>query len=156
MDKETDIILLADVTKYLLTIMPVGDVPKVMTQSHCLNKVFVEAQTTTYGAGNFRNILYMENPTGNMIIFEERKDLGFVNVTGIGRGMHNLIGIMEKHGAVGWVIGAPVFFSMTANAISAECCVCGKRIELSLVIIVFYLLKDLFSCHVVALYVGIR
>lgn len=38
----------------------------------------------------------MEHSVGYMVVFDERKDLGFVNISGIGSGIENPVGIDGK------------------------------------------------------------
>ena len=59
-------------------------VPQVVTKGNCLNEIFIEPQQTPDGSTDLRDQLHMENAVGNMIVLNEVKYLGLVDVSGIG------------------------------------------------------------------------
>jgi hypothetical protein len=58
-----------------------------------LNQILIKPQKPADGACNLGDQLHMENPMGYMVVLDKIEYLGFVDVTRIGQGMENPVGI---------------------------------------------------------------
>ena len=65
------------------TVMAERGMPNVMCKSNGFNKILVEFEQSPYGPGYLGDQLNVENPMGDMIVFDEIEDLGFINVSRI-------------------------------------------------------------------------
>ena len=90
----------------------------IVPKRYGLYQIFVEPQKTTYGSCNFRYKLYMQNPVCDMIIFDEVKDLCFVDIAGIGKRVENPVGINRKTLSVALVYLDPKWVSPFAAPFS--------------------------------------
>ena len=96
-------------------------VPDVVSQGDVLDQVFIEPQQTADGAGDFGDQLYMQHAMGDMVMFDQVKDLGLVDVTGIGLGMQNPVRIQRKMLAMAF---SNLGFVFTAHGLATQA---GKR-----------------------------
>ena len=76
--------------------MAKGRVADIVSKRNRFNQILIEIQKPPDGSRNFGNKLYVEDPMRNMIIFDQIKDLGFINVSGIGQGMEYPVHIDGK------------------------------------------------------------
>jgi hypothetical protein len=106
-------------------------VADIVPQGNGLDKVFVQPQETANGPGNLGDQLHMQDPVGYVVIVDQVKHLGFVNISGIGSGMENPVRIQGK--------GLPVADLLFLNAADTVTTVGGKRRQISL----FALVKPL-------------
>ncbi len=80
MEKLPDAILLAESGKAALPEMSIRNMADIMTEGNCLDKVFIKAETSSYRPRNLRNELDMDYTMGNMVVFDERENLGLIDV----------------------------------------------------------------------------
>ena len=59
----------------------------VVSKGNCFNEIFVEPEYSPHGSSYLGDQLYVEDPMGNMIILDKIKDLGFINISRIGKGV---------------------------------------------------------------------
>jgi len=67
-----------------------------MPQGNGFDQVLIQAKESAHRPGNFGHKLHMEYPVSYMIISDHVKDLGLVNISGVGLGMQNPVGIKGK------------------------------------------------------------
>jgi hypothetical protein len=96
MQKGTNSIALGNFGEEALPVMPKGGVADVMSQGYGLNQIFIEPQKTADGPGNFRHKLNMKYPMGDMVMFNQIKDLGLVYITGVGQGVEDTVRIQGE------------------------------------------------------------
>ena len=65
----------------------------IVSQSNRFDQVLVKPQKTTDRSGNLGNQLHMEDPVGDMVVFHQVKNLGFIDIAGISQGIENAIHI---------------------------------------------------------------
>ena len=87
----------------------------IMTQRNGFRQILVEPEQPGDGSGNFGDKLNMQNAMGDVIVFDEVKHLGFVNVSGIGQGMQNPVRIQGKTLSV---TAQDAFFTLSPNSIN--------------------------------------
>ena len=75
--------ILAQAVKDMFSFMTKGRMTKVMSQGNCLYQIFVQAKKTTCCSGNSGDQLYMKDTMGYVVIINQGKNLGFVNIAGI-------------------------------------------------------------------------
>jgi len=92
-EKRPDIVLLAKSGEDPFAIMAEGGVTDVVAQGDGFDEVLVEAQVTADGAGNLGQELDVEDPVADVLVFYEIKDLGLVDIAGIGSGMQDAVGV---------------------------------------------------------------
>jgi hypothetical protein len=68
----------------------------VVPQSDRLNQVLVQPEEAAYGSGHFRDQLDMEHPVGDVVVLDQVKDLSFIDVSRVGKGMKDSIRIQRK------------------------------------------------------------
>jgi hypothetical protein len=68
----------------------------IMTKSYGLDQIFIQFKKTPYGPGDLGDKLYVQNPVGDMIVFYKIKDLGFVDVAGIGQRMEDPVRVNRE------------------------------------------------------------
>jgi len=91
-----DAVGLAEPGEDALAVVAEGRVPDVVPQGDGFEQVLVEAQVAANGPGNLGEKLNVEDPVADMLMLNEIKDLGFVNIAGIGLGMEDTVGIYRK------------------------------------------------------------
>ena len=96
MEEGSDAVSLAESRKDSLTIVAEGRVADVVSQRNGLQEILVEAEVTADGAGDFGEKLNVKGPVAYMVVLDEIKDLGFVNIAGIGLGMEDAVGVYRK------------------------------------------------------------
>jgi hypothetical protein len=67
-----------------LPVVPEGAVPDIVAQGDGLNKVFVQGKQAAAGSGDLGNELDVQNAVGDVVILNQVKNLGLVDVPGIG------------------------------------------------------------------------
>ena len=82
--------------QYPFPIVPKGRMADVVPQADGFDEIFVEPQIAADGAGDAGDQLDMEHPVGEVIVFDQGKNLGFVDVPGIGLGVEDAVGIHGK------------------------------------------------------------
>jgi hypothetical protein len=87
----------------MFAIMAERRVTDVMAQGDGLNKILVEMEKAAYGSGDAGDQLHMQNPVGDVVIGDQAEDLSLVDVTGVGLGVEDAVGIQG--------IGLPVAIS---------------------------------------------
>jgi hypothetical protein len=90
-----------------------------MAQGNGLDQVLIQPQKTADSSADFGNQLDMQNPMGDVIVFDQIKNLGLVDIPGIGKGMQYPIRIKGKSLTVS-VFG--MGFRPPAESVSAEGC----------------------------------
>jgi hypothetical protein len=76
--------------------MAEGGVTDIVAKGNSLDKIFIEMQEAADSPGYSGYQLNMQNPVGYMIIGDEGKDLGFVDIPGVGTGVEDPVGIEGK------------------------------------------------------------
>ena len=87
----------------------------VMAERDRLDQILVEPEKAADGSSNTRDNLHMQDPVRDMIVVNQRENLGFIDITGISLGMEDAVGIMGK--------GLPVIrqgFAGSANGVTAR------------------------------------
>jgi len=79
-----------------LPVVPEGAVADVVAQGDGLNKIFVQRKQASAGPGDLGNELDVQNAVGDMVVLDQVKNLGLVNVAGIGVRMKNAVCIQRK------------------------------------------------------------
>ena len=79
-----------------LSVMPKGGMPDVMAQAGRFDEVFIQTQIPSYGSGHPWDQLDMNDPVGQVVIVDQGKDLGFIDIPGKGKGIQNPVGICWK------------------------------------------------------------
>jgi hypothetical protein len=87
----TDSRLLAQFGKVRFTVVPEGTMPDVVSQSDCLDQVFVETQKSSDGPGYLGYKLNMEDSVGDMVIIHEVEDLSLVYISCVCKGVENSV-----------------------------------------------------------------
>ena len=95
-EKRPDIVLLTESGEDPFAVMAEGGVTDVVAEGDGFDEILVEAQVTADGAGNLGKELDVENPVANVFVFYEIKDLGFVDIAGIGAGMQDAVGVHRE------------------------------------------------------------
>ena len=93
MEKRPDIMLFAESREDPFTIMAERGVTDVVAQGDGFDEILVEAQVAADGAGNLGKELDVENPVADVLVFYEIKNLGLVDIAGIGSGMQDAVGV---------------------------------------------------------------
>jgi hypothetical protein len=91
--EKTDLMLPAEIGEHSFPIMPEWGVSDVVSQGNRLNEIFIQAQESADGSGNFGYQLNMEDPVGNMIVLDQIKYLCFIDIPRICPGMENPVRI---------------------------------------------------------------
>ena len=65
--------------KNLFTVMSKGCMPQVMTESNCLNQIFVEIKCSSYCSGNLRNLDCMCQSRSEMVPLRSKKYLSLMH-----------------------------------------------------------------------------
>jgi hypothetical protein len=78
-----------------------------MAQGGGFDQILVEPQVPADGPGHPGQQLHVQDPVGEMIVSDQRKYLGFVNVAGERQGVENPVGILAERLAV--FVVRPVF-----------------------------------------------
>ncbi len=60
--------------------MPIRDMSDIMTESNCLDEIFIQAETSSDRPRDLRNKLDMNYTMGDMVVFDERENLGLIDV----------------------------------------------------------------------------
>jgi hypothetical protein len=71
-----------------------------MAQGYGLQKVGVQTQVPAYGPGHAGDHLDMEDPMGYMVVFQQVKNLGLINIAGIGLGVEYAVHIQSPRPAM--------------------------------------------------------
>jgi hypothetical protein len=86
----------------------------IMAKGNGLDEILVEMEKTANGSGDAGDQLHVQDPVGDVVVGDQAEDLGLVDVTGVGPGMEDAVGIQG--------IGLPVtssrlvFSSLGMNA----------------------------------------
>lgn len=80
----------------LFAVMAEGGVTDVVAEGDRLDKILVEMEKTPHRTGDFGNELDMQHPVRDMIVLDQGEHLGLVDVTSVGAGMENAVGILGK------------------------------------------------------------
>jgi len=83
--------LLTQFGKVRFTVVPEGAMPYVVSQSYCLDQVFVETQKSSDGPGYLGYELNMEDSVGDMVIIHEVEDLSLVYISCVCEGVENSV-----------------------------------------------------------------
>jgi hypothetical protein len=75
-------------------------VPQIVAQGNRLNEVLVQPKETADGSRNPGDQLDMENSVTDVVVIDQGKNLGFVNVATITPGMQYTVSILSKGLAV--------------------------------------------------------
>jgi hypothetical protein len=86
-------IFYAQVGEELFPVMAERGVADIVAKGNSLDKIFIEMQEAADSPGYPGYQLNMQNPVGYMIIGNEGKDLGFVDIPGVGTGVEDPVGI---------------------------------------------------------------
>jgi len=94
--KAIQAMLPAELIEDAFTDMAKGRMADVMAQGNGLDQILVEAQAAANGPADPGDQLDMENPVRDMIIVNQGKDLGLVNIAAVGPGMEDTVTIPGK------------------------------------------------------------
>ena len=106
-EKGADAMGLAEIRQDALPVVAEGRVADIMAQGDGLQQIFIQAQKLADGPGDLGQELDVQHPVADMFVFDEVKDLGFVDVAGIGLGVEDAVGVHGKILAV--TLGDPLF-----------------------------------------------
>jgi hypothetical protein len=84
MEKRTYTVSLRNLGEKSLPIVPEWGVTNIMPKGYGLNEILVKPQQTTHSPGYLGDKLNVKGPMGDMIILDEIKHLGFINIARIG------------------------------------------------------------------------
>jgi hypothetical protein len=80
MEKPANPILLAEFRQACFPKMPVRDMTDIMAEGNCFNQIFVQSQASPDRPCNLRYDLHVDNTVGDMVVFDEIKDLRLVDI----------------------------------------------------------------------------
>ena len=83
--KPTNGVTSANIRKIAFAVVSERSMSNIVPQGNGLNEVFIQAEEAAYIPGNFGKKLNMQNPMSNVVVVNKIKNLGFVNVAGIGQ-----------------------------------------------------------------------
>ena len=86
----------AEVREKGLPVMAERGVSYIMAQGDSLDQILIQTKKTTYGAGYTGYKLNMQSPVGDMVVGHQAEDLGLVNITGVGPGVEDPVGVEGK------------------------------------------------------------
>jgi hypothetical protein len=112
MQKIADAGLLAQFGQVTFAFMAEWRMADIMAQGDCLDEVFVEPEKTADGAGNLGNQLHMQHPVRDVVVGNQVKYLGLVDVAGVGPTVQNPVRIQGK--------GLPVTGSVSNDGMAAD------------------------------------
>ncbi len=98
----------------MLAIVTERGMADIMAKGDGLNEIFVEMEKAADGSGNTGDQLNVQDSVGDVVVGDQAKDLGLIDVTGVGPGVEDAISIQG--------IGLPVpsyrffFSSLSMNA----------------------------------------
>jgi hypothetical protein len=95
-EKRPDIVLLTESGEDPFAVMAEGGVTDVVAEGYGFDEILIKAQVSANGTGNLGKELDVENPVANVFVFYEIKDLGFVDIAGIGAGMQDAVGVHRE------------------------------------------------------------
>lgn len=122
-----------DFREKFFSFMAEGWVTDIMAKGDGFDQIFVEIEKAPYGSGNARNQLNMNNPVGNVIVGDETEDLGFVDISAVGPGVKDTVGIEGKCLPV-----AILFFSFSPPCVNTAGCRGGESTQFKGVEVVEY------------------
>ena len=67
----------------MFTFMPERRVTDVMAQGNCLDQIFIQSQKASCCSGDSGDQLHMQHTMCDVVIVDQRKNLGFVDIAGI-------------------------------------------------------------------------
>jgi len=102
-EKGPDAMSLAELGEDALTIMTEGGVADVVSQGDGFEEILVQTEITTDGTSDLGEELDVQNPMTDVLMLDEVKDLGFVDITGISLGMEDAVGVYGKILAVSFL-----------------------------------------------------
>jgi hypothetical protein len=91
--KVADAGLLTQFGQIAFALMAEWRVADIVAQGDRLDEVFVEPEKTPDGTGNLGNQLHMQHPVGNMVVGNQVKNLGFIDIAGVGPAVQNPVRI---------------------------------------------------------------
>ena len=68
----------------------------IVAQGDGLQQVFVQPQKLADGAGDLGKELHVQHPVADVFMVDEIEDLGLVDITGVGPGVEDAIGIYRE------------------------------------------------------------
>ena len=68
----------------------------IMAQSNCLDQIFIKLQEPANCSCNSGNKLDMKDPVGYVVVIDQAKYLGFVNISDISPGVEDTISVKCK------------------------------------------------------------
>jgi len=95
-EKRTDAVGLAEAREHALPVVAEGRMADVVAQGDGLQEIFVEAQELADGAGDLGQELDVQHPMADMLVVHQVKDLGLVDVAGVGAGVQDTVGVHRK------------------------------------------------------------
>jgi hypothetical protein len=96
MKESADMVGLTQPGEKFLPIMAKRRVPDIVPEGYGLDQVFIQTKKTPYCPRDFRYELYVQDPVGDMVVFDKIKYLGLVYITGISQRMENPVSIYGK------------------------------------------------------------
>jgi len=91
-----DTVGLTDGRKNPLPVMPEGGMPDVVAQGDGLDEVFIQPQILADGPADLGKQLHVQHPVADMLMIDEVKNLGLVDVPGVGPGMENAVRVHRE------------------------------------------------------------
>jgi hypothetical protein len=94
---------LAELGENAFAVVTEGGVADVVPQGDSLEEILVQTKIPADGPGDLGEELDVQDPVTDMLVFDEVKDLGFVDVAGVGPGMEDAVGVYGKILAVAFL-----------------------------------------------------
>ena len=95
-EKGADAVGLAEARKDALAVMAEGRVADIVPQGDGLQQVFVQAQKLADGPGDLGEELHVQHPVADVLVVDQVKDLGLVDVAGVGPGVEDAVGVHRE------------------------------------------------------------
>ena len=95
-EKGTDALGPAEGREDALAVMAEGRVADIVPQGDGLQQVFVQAQKLADGPGDLGEELDVQHPVADVLVVDEVKDLGLVDVAGVGPGVEDAVGVHRE------------------------------------------------------------
>ena len=87
MKKPPDLVGFTEMREEFFTVMTEGRMADVVSEGDRLDQVLVETQQAAHRPSDLGHELHVKDPVSDVVVFNKIKDLGFVDVPGVGQGM---------------------------------------------------------------------
>ena len=95
-EKGADAVGLAEAREDALPVVAEGGVADVVAQGDGLQEVLVQAEKLADGAGDLGQELDVQHPVADLLVADEVKNLGFVDVAGVSPGVEDAVGVHRE------------------------------------------------------------